>query len=113
MKLIKKGRDQKGWATEIFCTGDSESGGGCGALLLVEQDDIFTYRTGGSYCEEGNDVDYAFICSECGLQTVIDSTRKGFKRQEGQAPFPRRLSFSTFAVWRDLQAKKKNLVDEP
>jgi len=41
MKVIQKGRGQKGWAKEFTCTGKGNGDGGCEAVLLVEADDIF------------------------------------------------------------------------
>lgn len=69
MKVIQKGRPQKGWAKEFKCTGAGNGSGGCGATLLVEQDDVFhTHNTdyGG-----GHDVYNTFKCTECGVLTDI------------------------------------------
>jgi hypothetical protein len=41
MKILKKGRPQKGWATEAKCTWEGNGGGGCGALLLIEEEDLY------------------------------------------------------------------------
>lgn len=41
MKVLKPGREQTGWAREAECTGHGNGGGGCGALLLVERDDVY------------------------------------------------------------------------
>ncbi len=41
MKVIKPGRPQKGWSHEFTCTGDGNGRGGCGAILLVEQEDLY------------------------------------------------------------------------
>jgi hypothetical protein len=69
MKVIKKGRAQKGWAKEYECTGMGNGGGGCGAILLVEEADL--YRT--SSCDYTGDCDYftTFRCGQCGVQTDI------------------------------------------
>lgn len=40
MKVLRPGRKQKGWSTEAECTGLGNGGGGCGAKLLVEEDDV-------------------------------------------------------------------------
>jgi hypothetical protein len=68
MKVLKKGRKQKGWSVEKTCTGKGNGLGGCGALLLVEENDL--YETG----EGGDGPDYArtFKCSECGVETDFD-----------------------------------------
>lgn len=68
MKLIKKGRVQKGWSKEFTCTGNGNGGGGCSAILLVEQDDIFkTFR----YLLDDTDEFNTFKCLECGVLTDI------------------------------------------
>lgn len=46
MKIIKEGRKQTGWSKELTCTGKGNGGGGCGAVLLVEQTDLYnTFST--------------------------------------------------------------------
>ncbi len=66
MKTLKKGRDQKGWSKEEKCTGLGNGGGGCGALLLVEQGDIFR-TTSHARDETTNHV--TFACHDCGVLT--------------------------------------------
>jgi len=69
MKVIKKGREQRGWAKEFECTGNGNGGGGCGAILLVEEADLYKthqYDYGG-----GHDVYITFRCCECGVQTDV------------------------------------------
>jgi hypothetical protein len=69
MKVIKKGREQKGWAKEFTCTGAGNGGGGCGAVLLVEQSDVYLthhYDYGG-----GHDIYNTFRCTLCGVETDI------------------------------------------
>lgn len=74
MKVIKKGRAQKGWAKEYACTGSGNGGGGCGAKLLVEEGDLFmTMRN----CLHETDYFVTFECSECGVLTDIDGYPKG------------------------------------
>lgn len=68
MKTIEKGRPQKGWAKELKCTGAGNQGGGCGALLLVEQADV--YRTE-SHCRDEFSTYNTFTCQECGVETDI------------------------------------------
>lgn len=70
MKVIEKGRPQKGWSIETRCTGAGNNGGGCGALLLVEEADLF--QTTSSARDE---VDYfvTFECCECGVKTDIEN----------------------------------------
>lgn len=70
MKVIKKGREQKGWAKEFTCTGGGNDGGGCGAVLLVEQADVFkTYRN--SY-DGSSDTFATFECCSCRVLTDIN-----------------------------------------
>lgn len=69
MKVLKKGREQRGWSREVSCTGRGNGGGGCGARLLVEQNDVFLthhHDYGG-----GHDVFNTFQCPECGVLTDI------------------------------------------
>lgn len=68
MKIIKKGREQKGWASEFECTGSGNGDGGCGAILLVEEEDV--YLTSSSALHE---IDYynTFKCCACGVLTDI------------------------------------------
>lgn len=40
MKVVKVGREQKGWAKEFVCTGSGNGGGGCRARLLVSEEDL-------------------------------------------------------------------------
>lgn len=63
MKVIKKGREQTGWAKELSC--DVE--GGCGAILLVEEGDLF-YRRGGEDYEGG----CCFVCACCSMENKLD-----------------------------------------
>jgi hypothetical protein len=69
MKVIKEGRKQTGWAKEFECTGKGNGGGGCGAILLVEQSDV--YRM--SCTDYGGDIEVynTFKCSQCGVETDI------------------------------------------
>ena len=65
MKVLEPGREQKGWITEAHCTGNWNGGGGCGALLLVEPDDVFITENH----TQGNDVIVTFRCPDCGSTT--------------------------------------------
>ena len=68
MRVVKKGRAQTGWAQEFECTGKGNGNGGCGAVLLVEEGDLYhTY----SNCRDGTDRYTTFRCSECGVQTDV------------------------------------------
>lgn len=71
MIILEAGRNQKGWATEAFCTGHGNGNGGCGAKLLVEQDDLF--ETSSSCMGE---VDYftTFKCAACTVLTDLPTS---------------------------------------
>lgn len=93
MKIIKPGRDQVGWAREYKCTGAGNGGGGCGAILLVEEKDL--YQT--SRSDYTGDTDYyvTFSCCSCGVETDIDDYPKGARdlptrkrRRAGQCVWP-------------------------
>ena len=69
MKVLKKGRPQKGCSKEFKCTGSGNGGGGCGAKLLVSKDDLYTthsYDYGG-----GHDTFTTFKCPDCGVETDV------------------------------------------
>jgi hypothetical protein len=68
MKVLEKGREQKGWSTETVCTGAGNDGGGCGAKLLVERPDVF--YTSKSARDE-TDYFTTFECPECGALTDL------------------------------------------
>ena len=68
MKLVKPGREQRGWAKEFVCTGKGNGDGGCGATLLVEEADVFTT----SSCHQGEVDNFTtFRCCACGVDTDI------------------------------------------
>lgn len=68
MKILKEGRPQKGWSIEATCTGAGNKGGGCGAVLLVEQPDLFkTY----SSARDETTMYITFKCAACGVKTDI------------------------------------------
>ncbi len=68
MKIITPGRDQRGWARELICTGDKDSG--CGAKLLVEEADLFEER----HADVTNTTH--FICAHCGQENTVPKTVK-------------------------------------
>jgi len=68
MKVIKKGRPQKGWAKEFECTGAGNGYGGCCAILLVEQADVYTTE---SHARDETTTYNTFKCPECGTETDI------------------------------------------
>ena len=69
MKVIKKGRPQKGCSEEFKCTGSGNGNGGCGAILLVEQDDVFS--TSSHHYDGSSEYYTTFKCIECGVWTDI------------------------------------------
>ena len=77
MKVLEKGRDQKGWSTEAKCTGAGNGNGGCGALLLVEEPDLYcTFNT----IRGETDVFVTFRCVECDVETDIKNYPADKKR---------------------------------
>jgi len=71
MKVLEKGRPQKGWAGEFLCTGKGIGDGGCNAKLLVEQDDLFKTE---SHARDEITIYLTFKCPECGVLTDIDNS---------------------------------------
>ncbi len=78
MKVLKKGRPQKGWAKEFVCTGKGNGNGGCGAKLLVEEGDL--YETSHSCYDGSTDYYVTFMCAECGVETDINEQYTGSHR---------------------------------
>lgn len=64
MRLLERGNPQKGWAVKKRCTGVGNGNGGCGALLLVEQADVFFTE---SHARDETTRYATFECSECGV----------------------------------------------
>lgn len=73
MKVLKPGRPQTGWATEATCTGKGNGGGGCGAVLLVDESDLYKTFAGASYGGDSPDPVATFTCVACGVETDIDN----------------------------------------
>lgn len=73
MEVVKAGRPQKGWSNEFVCTGKGSGEGGCGAVLLVSQYDVYRKIVGydGYYDDEPMHGNF-FICSQCGVETKIE-----------------------------------------
>ena len=68
MKVLEKGRKQKGWTTETACTGYGNGNGGCGAHLLVGIGDLYkTY----SHALSETTTYITFECPECGVETDL------------------------------------------
>ncbi len=64
MRVIENGTGQTGWATEALCTGRGNGNGGCGALLMVDQPDLFRTR-------HFDETYVTFKCRECGVLTDL------------------------------------------
>lgn len=71
MKVLRKGRQQSGWASEASCTGNGNGKGGCGARLLVEQSDLFITE---SHCRDETTRYVTFQCPECKVLTDLTSS---------------------------------------
>lgn len=69
MKVLVAGRPQKGKAKEYRCTGGRKNLG-CGALLLVEEGDVVTYKS--TDYTGGTDTNAYFVCASCGVKTFIN-----------------------------------------
>jgi len=70
MKVIKAGRKQNGWAKKCKCTGKGNDGGGCGAILLVEEGDLIRTGTHVNYADD-HEYMVSFKCQQCGVLTDI------------------------------------------
>ena len=68
MKVVKEGRPQEGWAEEYECTGEGNDGGGCGAVLLVEEGDLSCLY---SHARDETTAYLTFSCCQCGVKTDI------------------------------------------
>lgn len=67
MKVLRKGRAQKGWAKKYRCTGRGNGEGGCGATLLVEEGDLFETNSSAL----GEVTRYPTFECPCGVRTDI------------------------------------------
>lgn len=68
MKVLRPGREQKGWSIETKCTGQGNGGGGCGAKLLVEQADVYLTH---QHSMGETDTFATFTCAACGVETDL------------------------------------------
>ncbi len=80
MKVIKKGK-QVNWEQEFTCLGRG-SQVGCGAILLVTQDDL--YRTCSNYMDGSCDYYTTFCCMECGVETDVEVKVEPLGRRPGE-----------------------------
>lgn len=103
MRVIEKGNPQTGWAKRFKCTGNGNGGGGCKALLLVEEGDIFqTQRNALSETDYFN----TFKCQECGVLTDLPETEF--------LPFKPKLNHKQWEAkrLREQKAKEKEKYDK-
>lgn len=99
MKVLKKGRPQKGWSAKAECTGNGNEGGGCGAQLLVEQDDL--YRTESHARDEVTNY-FTFTCADCGVETdLLSGNNVGAPRPPHNVVIPSR------AAWKRKQEQQR------
>ena len=72
MKVLQHG-NPNGWEIEWDCSGAGNGNGGCGALLLVAEDDIFV--TANTDYAGDTDYYYTFKCPDCGRMTDIPAKK--------------------------------------
>ena len=66
MKVLQEG---PGWSIKQKCTGIGNGGGGCGALLEVERNDI--YLTSSTDLSGETDYYFTFRCPCCDIETDV------------------------------------------
>ena len=92
MKVLRPGREQRGWAGEFACTGNGNGGGGCGAKLLVEEGDIFDTFQGANYGGDSPERVQTFACGACGVWNDIPAGKAphdvGLGRKAPPKPAP-------------------------
>ena len=93
MKVLKKGA-QRGWFVQSVCTGEGQANAGCGAALLVQEEDLF--RTEGSPTRHIADC-VTFKCVACGALTDLP---------EGPCPSKVYKRLPSLAAWLKKQRKK-------
>lgn len=96
MKLIKAGRNQKGWSKKVTCTGGGNGNGGCGSILLAEQDDLFI--TSRSSLGE-TDTFTTFCCMQCGVLTDF---------KDGEVPRSVSDYLPTHKIWQEIHPRVSN-----
>ena len=69
MDVLKKGRPQKSWTSKFTCSGKGNGGGGCGAVLLVSEYDL--YYTHSDHYDGSSETYTTFTCCECEVETDV------------------------------------------
>lgn len=69
MKVLKPGDGRKEWSVEATCTGSGNGGGGCGAVLLVGESDLF--KTSSHHYDGSSEYYATFKCPCCGVKTDV------------------------------------------
>ena len=70
MKILKPGSIERAkWSKEITCTGRGNGGHGCGAVLLVEEGDLYYTRC---HVRDEVDVFVTFTCGFCGRKNDLE-----------------------------------------
>lgn len=99
MKILKRGRKQKGWSTKATCTGLGNGNGGCGAELLVERDDLFRTE---SHARDETTTYTTFKCKACGVLTDLEDVP-----YEVQGGLPSKKSWEALhADWREAELNR-------
>lgn len=73
MEILTKGKDVQSWSIDWNCTGYGNGGGGCDALLRVEESDFF--RTPDSDMSGHHGYFSTFQCPICKVWTDVKSGR--------------------------------------
>ena len=86
MKVLTPGDMRKTiWQQELPCTGRGHGGYGCGALLLVDELDVFTTGGGVDISGVGEDVFLTIQCPLCGafnnISPVFAATVRSLRRE--------------------------------
>jgi hypothetical protein len=83
MKVLEKGTPTAPtWTAEVLCTGVGTGGGGCGAKLLIEKDDVVAVPHPDGHAAQM----FAFCCPECGVETGIASVPSFVRSQARVMP---------------------------
>jgi hypothetical protein len=84
VKVLKKGKVPAGWHKKLKCTGAGNNTKGCGATLLVLEEDIFKIRLWNRH-----DIEYnqgRFCCPECGTVTDLRESDNKNCHPRGKKP---------------------------